>query len=94
MDAQVGGAPVAKEAVQAAAHAARTAPTSFAPYASPVASKPATPGPSSQRSPSAIGESKAQPTASTPSAAELEEAAAESRISQGPAARCVPQRIE
>ncbi len=93
MDAQVGGAPVAPEAVQAAAHAAKTAPTSFAPSANPGASKAVGGGSqggssSPQRAPSAAGESKAQPTASTPSAAELEKAAQESRISQGAAARC------
>ena len=38
------------------------------------------------------GEPKAQPTAATPSAAELAKAAAESRVSQGAAARCVASR--
>ena len=93
MDAQVGGAPVAPEAVKAAADAAKTAPTSFAPSANPGASAK-TAGGGSQggsaplRGSSTAGESKAQPTASTPSAAELEKAASKSRISQGAAVRC------
>ena len=94
MDAQVGGAPVALEAVKAAADAARTAPTSFAPSANPAASKATGGGlqggsSSPQRASLPAREPKAQPTALTPSAAELENAAGESRISQGAAVRCV-----
>ena len=88
MDAQVGGAPVAPDAVKAAADAAKSAPTSFAPSSS-LSSSPApadgTPGRVSGRSgspPEAAGQAKSQPTASTPSAAELEQAAAESRVLQ------------
>ena len=87
MDAQVGGAPVAPEAVKAAADAARSAPTAFAPSSSP--SSPRGSGGSQRAAPprsstpeAAVGQAKSQPTASTPSAAELEEAASESRVSQ------------
>ena len=86
MDAQVGGAPVAPEAVKAAADAAKSAPTSFAPSGTPKPSSAGTSVPS--RSPAATaGVPKAQPTAVPPSTAELEKAAVESRISQGAGAR-------
>jgi hypothetical protein len=85
MDAQVGGAPVAPEAVKAAADAAKSAPTSFAPSSRPSSSGSATSA--QQAAPPrggipAAGQAKSQPTASTPSAAELEKAASESRVSQ------------
>ena len=77
------------EAVKAAADAGKSGPTSFAPSAAPA--KPSSTGGGQTPSgggPAPAAESKAQPTASTPSAAELAKAAAESRISQGASARC------
>ena len=93
MDAQVGGAPVAPEAIKAASDAAKSSPTSFAPSAGGAAPmKPAAGQQAAQRtgpSAAAPGQPKAQPTASTPSAAELDKAAEQSRISQGAAARYI-----